>query len=145
MPFWGAEQDNRRKKMSGYTTEIAGICGLFCGTCPSYPEKCEGCLSGRVADHCVECRPGFRACAKEKGVTWCFECGDFPCPRLEAFIPVHVENGVVHHENVITDLQLMREVGVQQWVDKQAKDNTCPDCGKLILWPESKTHKCSNE
>ena len=58
--------------------------------------KCEGFLSGREAEHCTECRHGFRACAKEKKVTRCYECGEFPCSRLEAFIPVHVEIGIVH-------------------------------------------------
>ena len=128
--------------MSKYSTDIAGICGLFCGTCPSFPEKCEGCLSGRVAEHCIDCRHGFRACAKEMGVTRCYECGDFPCGRLEDFIPVHVENGIVHHENVVNDLLQMKAIGVQAWVDKQAADHTCAACGELILWHEANTHMC---
>ena len=129
--------------MTEYSTDLAGICGLFCGTCPSFPEKCEGCLSDRLAEHCVNCRFGFRVCAKEKGVTRCFECSDFPCDRLKSFIPVHVENDIVHHENIITDLRLMREIGVQNWVNQQVKDHTCPRCGKMIYWKDANTHNCN--
>ena len=128
--------------MNKYSTDIAGICGLFCGTCPSFPEKCEGCLSNKVAAKCIECRYGFRACAKEKGVTRCYECSDFPCKRLDDFIPVHVVNGIVHHENVIEDLLLMKKIGVQNWVDKQVETHTCAACGEMILWHEAHTHKC---
>ena len=128
--------------MNDFSPNLAGICGLFCGTCPSFPQKCEGCLSDRVAEHCVNCRHGFRVCAQEKRVTRCYECGDFPCERLEAFIPVHVENGIVHHENIINDLRLMKEIGVQSWVNKQVKDHTCPGCGKMIHWHQINLHSC---
>ena len=130
--------------MNKYSTDLAGICGLFCGTCPSFPGECEGCLSHRVAARCVDCRHGFRKCAKEKGITRCYECSDFPCKRLEDFIPVHVENGIVHHENIINDLMLMKEIGLQNWVDKQATEHTCARCRKMVYWPESNTHQCHN-
>jgi len=48
----------------------------------------------------------------------------------------------VHHENVINDLLQMKEIGVQNWVDKQVEDHTCSDCGELILWHEANTHMC---
>jgi predicted RNA-binding Zn-ribbon protein involved in translation (DUF1610 family) len=55
-----------------------------------------------------------------------------------------VENGIVHHENVINDLRLMREIGVQNWVNRQVNDHTCPKCGRLIYWKEANTHKCND-
>lgn len=116
---------------------VAGICGLFCGTCPSFAEgKCSGCLSDHVAPHCVACVNGFRTCAAEQGVTRCFECAQFPCERLEAFSKIHIVNGICHHTHVIDDLNAMRQIGVQAWVDKQTQAHTCPECGRLILWHE---------
>ena len=73
-------------------SKLIGICGLYCGTCPSYlayrkndieymekrPHekgysldelRCDGCLSDKVATHCNDCRHGFRTCAAEKQVT----------------------------------------------------------------------------
>ena len=77
--------------------ELVAICGIYCGTCPSYlawqendieqlerraqrhgisieEVHCNGCLSDKLFSLCVECRHGFRKCAREHKVTWCFEC-----------------------------------------------------------------------
>jgi hypothetical protein len=126
-----------------YSTDIAGKCGLFCGSCTAYPEECGGCLSDRLTESCRICNAGFRACTQEKGVTRCYECGDFPCKRLEDFVPIHVENGISHHEHVIEDLRLMKEIGVQSWVDKQALEHACDKCGGIINWNETNCHICN--
>jgi hypothetical protein len=136
---------------------LAGICGLYCGTCPNYLAEresdtvrveaiaktnnlnvsqvgCDGCLSDRVMPFCVECKNGFRACAREKGVTWCFECVEFPCKRLEEFTKIHIVDGVPHHATVIEDLKYMKEHGVEEWVNRQEKAGKCPSCGKRLYF-----------
>ncbi len=122
--------------------KCAGICGLFCGTCLYFRDDCDGCLSDRVRGSCIECRHGFRTCSKEHGVTRCYECGEFPCGRLDDFSKIHIENGICHHTNVVPDLRRMGEVGVRAWVEEQTAAHTCRDCGELILWYEAKTHAC---
>lgn len=119
--------------------ETAAICGLFCGTCPSYPTRCGGCLSSMVAPGCDTCGSGFRDCANAHKVTRCYECGEFPCARLEDFSHRHIVNGICHHEHIIADLCRMREIGVEDWVAEQAQAHTCATCGKLIPWFE---HSC---
>ena len=119
----------------------AGICGLFCGTCPDYPDNCHGCYSDKVRSNCVECRPGFRTCSAEHGVRYCFECVEFPCRRLVEFSKVHIVNGICHHENIIRDLNEMKAVGVANWVAEQTAAHTCPQCGELMWWCE-KPHVC---
>lgn len=137
--------------------KLVGICGLYCGTCPNYLAyrendteqlekisrekglpvediRCDGCLSGHVFPSCVVCRHGFRKCALEKGVTWCFQCHDFPCRKLRDFSDVHVVNGISHHAMVIEDLQYIRDHGIEQWVAKQGKAARCPQCGKTLYW-----------
>jgi len=137
--------------------KLVGICGLYCGTCPQYLAwqendteqlakisqehdipveeiRCDGCLSDRVISFCLECRHGFRQCAKEKKVTWCFECPDFPCQRLRDFTKVHIVDGIPHHAHVIDDLQYMKEYGVKAWVEKQEEAGRCPRCGKRLYW-----------
>lgn len=122
----------------------AGICGLFCGTCPYYPNDCHGCLSDKVRGDCVICVHGFRACADAHAVQRCFECPDFPCQRLEDFSKIHIVNGICHHENVIRDLTEMRETGVKSWVEKQTGLHTCQACGQLKVWYED-PHVCKHE
>lgn len=136
---------------------LVGICGIYCGTCPQFLASrendremqakiarehnipiaeayCDGCLSDHVISFCKECRHGFRACAREKGVTWCFECADFACPRLRAHKDQHIVNGVSHHENIINSLRYMKEHGIEAWVEQQDKAGRCPECGKRLYW-----------
>ena len=123
--------------------KVVGICGLFCETCPSYADgRCGGCLSDHVVDVCAECRHGFRECAKEHGVTWCSECGDFPCARLEAFKDIHIVNGISHHEHILEYVARQREIGVAAWVKEQEEENACPSCGEILIWYEDKCRKC---
>lgn len=114
--------------------ELAGICGLFCGTCPLYPAQCHGCLSDKLAPHCRTCPNGFRDCARAHGVTWCFECGEFPCARLEDFLDTHWENGISHHADVIANLRRMKVSGVGVWVEEELDKARCEQCGKLTPW-----------
>ena len=122
----------------------AGICGLFCGTCPSYPKECHGCLSDLVKGDCVDCRHGFRTCAAKHEVRHCFECTEFPCQRLVDFSKIHIVNGICHHEHVIRDLEEMRNTSVKCWVEKQTAQHTCSLCGKLKLWHET-PHICEKD
>lgn len=122
--------------------DTAAICGLFCGTCPSYPAQCEGCLSEKVAADCASCSNGFRDCAALHKVTRCGECGEFPCERLEAFSKKHIVNGICHHAHVIDNLYEMRQIGAEAWAEKQLRENTCPACGELTPWYERECPRC---
>ena len=124
------------------TPVTAGICGLFCGTCPHFIKDCDGCLSDRVVEDCVNCKRGFRDCAKEHNVTRCNECKEFPCKRLDDFSKIHIVNGKHHHEHIFEDLNKMNEIGVQAWVDMQTEKNTCPKCGQLEIWYEDCCSNC---
>lgn len=141
----------------GKGAELVGICGIYCGTCPKYlaPRDgdeeylqeasrksglpvaeihCDGCLSDNLYPTCRDCSHGFRRCAAEKGVTWCFQCPDFPCARLRDFLPVHVVNGVSHHALLVEELAFLKERGVEAWLQKKDREGRCPACGKTLYW-----------
>lgn len=117
----------------------AGICGIFCGTCPMYPTQCEGCLSDNVAAPCRVCPNNFRTCASDHGATRCFECAEFPCARLEDFRDSHWENGISHHVDVISHLKRMKADGVSVWVAEETAKARCPHCESLTPWNK---HQC---
>ena len=148
--------------------KLAGICGIYCGTCPSYlaqqendvaelekraremnftieEVRCDGCHSDNLMPTCVECRPGFRQCAREHGVIWCFECPDFPCQRLEDFKHVHIVDGISHHEHLIEELRYIKDHNLNAWLEKVDREGRCPQCGKRVYWftrvcPDCHTH-----
>ena len=141
-----------------------GICGIYCGDCPSYlaPQiddieelekraqqmgltveevRCNGCHSEKVMPSCAECRHGFRQCAREHAVTWCFQCHAFPCQRLEDFKEIHVENGISHHQHLIKELYYLRENGMEDWLAKKEREGRCPECRRRLYWH---TRTCSD-
>lgn len=145
--------------------KLVGICGLFCGDCPYYLAvrlgdkeqlaalsrktglpiediQCDGCLSERVFRDCLECKHGFRACAEEHGVSWCFQCGEFPCKRLRSFSKEHVVNGICHHQRVIEDLAYLKAKGTEAWVASQEHRGDCPDCGRPGYWFTTECPAC---
>jgi hypothetical protein len=142
-----------------------GICGLYCGTCPKYLAyqeqdkselnkmsetdkvpvediRCDGCLSDHVYPTCRDCRHGFRRCAEEKKVTWCFQCPEFPCKRLKDFSKIHVVNGIWQHKKVIENQQFMKDNGIEEWIKQQDKEGACPGCGKMLYWHSVKCPRC---
>jgi hypothetical protein len=145
--------------------QLVGICGIYCGTCPMYlaPQyhgieylkesskktglpveeiRCGGCLSDQLYSSCKECRHGFRECANEKHVTWCFQCHDFPCHRLHSFLNIHIVEGISHHAKLIEELQYMREHGIEDWLEKQDRASRCSKCGKVLYWFDRKCPDC---
>ena len=80
---------------------LMGVCGIYCGACLPYRAykdndkklirylenglsmeqiRCEGCVSGDVSLTCAQCK--LRDCAKNKCLTFCFECNDMPCSMI---------------------------------------------------------------
>ena len=126
--------------------EVTGICGLFCETCPTFADgECKGCLSDHVAERCLICRPGFRDCVKERGITRCSECNDFPCERLQKFRDCHVVNCISHHEHILDYVRAQREMGVEAWVEEQEKQHLCPECGTMLIWCERTCRGCGKK
>lgn len=132
----------RRKGISERAKqEAAAICGLYCGICPEFPKECGGCCSDRVIAQCQNCGAGFHDCAKEKGVTRCYECDDFPCVRSEKFST----NAWPHHDVVIENVRRWREIGIDVWLRGQEWDHRCPSCGALIKWTSESCQECGCE
>ncbi len=167
-PFSWWSFRNMNKHTSDADRSLIGICGLYCGTCPSYlaPRQndlepiraravewglseeevtCDGCLSERVAKPCRGCVPGFRECAREHSVTWCFECGEFPCERNWRFRDAHVVDGISHHEHVIDDLEHMRTHGIESWLATQRERAKCATCGRTNYWCVSTCAGCGTK
>ena len=95
-----------------------GFCGQYCGICPVYiasttsdirkKEKLAKKYSKELgkklsADniHCWGCRADnkncwgkgcqIRKCAQEKGIEFCYQCSEFPCPELEKYYEKYPE------------------------------------------------------
>jgi hypothetical protein len=124
-------------------------CGLYCGSCTAFMAtkentvkelaarwrkeeddvRCRGCKSDTVASFCRTC--GLKACARQKGLEFCFQCEDYPCDRLDEFrnnaqYPYHIE--------VYDYLQTIKQYGVGYWLEAMKSRWSCAACGREHDW-----------
>jgi predicted RNA-binding Zn-ribbon protein involved in translation (DUF1610 family) len=125
---------------------LAAACGLYCPACRIYqaqretPEnrariiqeagwsaealRCDGCRSESRFFYCETCK--MIACSAEKGLDFCGECDQYPCPELQKF-----QAARPHRLELWTAQARIREVGWQQWFAEMGEHYACPACGTL--------------
>ncbi len=119
--------------------ELTAPCGIDCFNCQVYagniteetkavmakqlrldPAKvpCNGCRQQKG------CRLHWNSCdtldcVRAKGVEFCFECTEFPCPRLQ---PASDGAGKYPHNMKVYNLCRIKSVGVEKWAEEEATD-----------------------
>jgi len=63
------------------------------------------------------------ACAAEKGIDFCSDCGDYPCGELTRF-----QAEMPHRLDLWVDLDRIRSVGHGRWVEEVKEKYACPQC-----------------
>jgi hypothetical protein len=146
---------------------LAAACGTYCGACPAYlnrhgqihkrvssgPPKtpidnfvdmmdqlrCDGCLSGgTLAAHCRTCT--IRLCAaKKQPDARCADCKDLPCNRMTSLIR---QGGYPHRQEYLPNLEKMRQMGVEKWVQYEEKRWRCTKCGLPMSWYDAQCAGC---
>jgi hypothetical protein len=86
---------------------------------------CEGCRSPTLFSYCITC--DIRKCVMEKGLTWCYECEEFPCSKL-------IDFQLKWQLPIIDNLRMIKEIGVDKWVKKVDEKLRCPKCGTFFHW-----------
>jgi hypothetical protein len=108
--------------MAGPESPTIGACGIDCGLCPRYypdgASRCPGCGGEGFGQKHPSC--GFlTCCVKNKRLSVCAECGEFPCRRFDK------EDGkrdsFVLHRRVMPNQYLIREIGLDAFLAKQAE------------------------
>jgi Protein of unknown function (DUF3795) len=137
-------------------------CGIYCGACyvycasrdggefmdyiskqtetPKEQIKCAGCLGAEeeLWKNCRKC--GIRACLKEKGLQFCYECAklDEGCERYERLKKGCFERG----EDARESLRRIQSGEAEAWLKEQDAKWRCPTCNKSISWYEETCHHC---
>ena len=120
-----------------FTAAMIAPCGLDCSICKrahAEADPCPGC-SG-PDDHkpsfCSE-RCGIILCGKRKenGYTFCDECPDYPCGDV-----MEKENRYTSkyplYESPLKNLRMIREAGMEAFLERERKQWTCKECGGVI-------------
>lgn len=119
-------------------------CGINCMACYKHVDSlkrgkpCPGCSAADQGkpEHCFKCR--IKACAVEKGHTYCFECAEFPC-KLNKKLDRSYEK---YHWSLIMNGQDAKENSVEWFLDSQRKYWTCSKCGGVISLHDAVCSDC---
>lgn len=97
-------------------------CGIYCPMCPGKKAyDCEGCRTeeGQVKDFPV-CKT--YECVMNKGYTFCYECEDFPCEKLQPIVNFEI---FMPHNSKVYNLVKIKKLGLEEW------DEICEEETKL--------------
>ncbi len=117
-----------------FTADMIAPCGLDCSLCRLAHDKdhpCAGCNgpNENKPRFCAELC-GIVICEKRRnnGYEYCDECPEFPCEdvmekesRYTTAYPLY--------ESPLNNIRLIREIGMDAFLEKQRSEWTCKECG----------------
>ena len=128
---------------------LAARCGVYCGACRAYLIEKKDLFEEKGHKHgCRGCKEQDKNCSfvikgcdrlRKKEIEYCFECPDLPCEKL-ASLSNHYK--VRYKVDFLSNLERMKEVGVEQWLEEQKALYTCPECGGEICVHDAECFDC---
>lgn len=130
-----------------FTAEMIAPCGLDCSICSQALRKenpCPGCNGPdeNKPDYCAQVC-GIMRCdrRKENGYRFCDECPEYPCDDV-----MEKENRYMSEypltESPLENLRMIREAGMDAFLEKQRRRWTCNICGSPINVHNGKCSGC---
>ena len=113
-------------------------CGVDCNVCWGHLRKknpCSGCLSSDAPrPKCVK-----KQCAKNKGLTYCFECDKHPCAKIKTLDKRYQNN---YQSSLIENNNYIKQYGFDKFYRRQKLLFTCKKCGGVIDVHHKKCSEC---
>jgi len=117
-----------------------GFCGVFCGACPvllatrigilEEDKQCYGCKSEKPSGFCKTC--GIKSCAENRGFDFCIQCIQLPtCDLMRTFVD---DSQYPYGQCVLKNMETIRAIGVENWLDQQDIRWRCENCGTSHSW-----------
>ncbi|WP_400208539.1 DUF3795 domain-containing protein [Candidatus Methanomassiliicoccus intestinalis] len=120
-------------------------CGMNCLVCYKhcYHQKpCAGCLNNDAGkpEHCRKCK--IKDCIKNKGLSYCFECLDYPCKLIKNLEKSYNKR---YQASLIENSSFVQELGIEQFMENQKKKYTCLKCGGIISLHDRECSECQEK
>lgn len=131
------------------------FCGLYCGACSSMI-ACEKEMEEPTAENvvisedelpCQGCDSEYQrncefvVCNKRHETNSCAFCPEYPCEMITKFQNEEWE----HHQVVLTNLNRIKEIGEENWLNEQKEYWKCPVCGSRTIWYQKQCTNCQAE
>ncbi len=120
-------------------------CGMNCMVCYKHcyhKKPCDGCLKSDRGkpEHCRKCK--IKDCIQEKGLTYCYECKDYPCKRIQY---LEKSYNTRYQASLMSNSTFVQEQGLTEFMEDQKKRYTCPVCGGIISIHDAECSECQNQ
>lgn len=117
-------------------------CGMNCLVCYkhcNHKKPCGGCLQGDTGkpEHCRKC--ALKDCVREKGLSYCYECPEYPCKRLKALEKSYQTR---YGASLLANGRAVQEKGLAAFLEEQKQAFTCPVCGGVISLHDAACSAC---
>ncbi len=109
-------------------------CGMNCAICRAYlrdKKKCPGCNGGDInkSASCLKCKIKNCEKLKEGKLEFCYECNEFPCPRIEQIDKRYITKYLM---SMIDNLEQIKNLGMETFLEDEKVKWTCKSCGGII-------------
>ena len=100
-------------------------CGMNCKVCykPCYHKKpCAGCLNSDKGkpEHCCKCK--IKDCIKDKGLSYCFECYDYPRKLIKNLEKSYNKR---YQTSLMKNSDFVGQHGLEASMEQQKEKYTC--------------------
>ncbi|MFA6456765.1 MAG: DUF3795 domain-containing protein [Bacteroidota bacterium] len=109
-------------------------CGMNCGICAARLRtihRCPGCMSYGVdkPKHLAYCSIAHCPELEQQYARFCYECAQFPCPRLRA---LDKRYRMKYDMSMIDNLRSIREDGLEHFLSAENRRWECSGCGSVL-------------
>ena len=120
-------------------------CGMNCMVCYKHcyhSKPCAGCLNSDRGkpEHCRKCK--IKDCIKDRGLSYCFECSDYPCKRIKSLEKSYNNR---YQTSLMRNSALVQEYGLEKFMEQQKDLYTCPKCGGIISIHDRECSECQEK
>lgn len=120
-------------------------CGMNCKVCYKHcyhKNPCGGCLESDIGkpEHCRRCK--IKDCVKEKGLTYCFECKEYPCKFIQNLEKSYNKR---YQTSLMENSAFVKKYGLDQFMVQQKIKCTCSKCGGIISMHDRECSECQEK
>jgi hypothetical protein len=136
----------RAMKMPGAIDKLMfSPCGMNCMVCYVHlkmNKPCSGCLADDMGkpERCKNC--ALTSCAKEKGITYCLNCADYPCSRIKNMEKSYRKR---YQTSLIENSRYAQAHGLKAFFEKEIERWTCKDCSGIVSLHDRTCSECGTK
>lgn len=129
-------------------TQMFAPCGMNCMVCYKhcYTKRTRSPCSGCIADgtgkpkHCRDCK--IKSCTIGKGITYCFDCMDFPCKLIKNLEKSYNKR---YEESLIESSIIAKTQGIEHLMRLHNEKYRCPQCGGILSLHDKVCSECEKK